>query len=264
MIQSVLGSLILLVAAVAAAPHAGDGQLRPDGGGDTIGGTKTAVVVLGNTKPTAQMHPSSETYYLEYKRVEPYFEVCFYAIAICLALFLTTLTGCCIYDSVAHWRHLSYFRSCSAQVRRVHDMFLKPQGELPLCPICVEKVSTTASSTSVVFLCGHRFHTECANQWYLAKPRKGGRCPICNETEDCNHAEIDDVEANGQKCEHLEAHDEAKAFFLRSLMRQFPEFITEACVQRWAKCHSEIWLSELDCPRYRSIFTWKQSTAKKG
>lgn len=266
MSPSTLGRLVLLATTVAGAPHPGGGQLRADGGITPANAPKAAVVDLTKVKLATQSHPSSETYYLEYKRVDPYFEVIFYVIAGCFVIFLTTLAGCCVYDSVAHWRHLAYFRSCSTQVRRVHDMFLNPQGELPLCPMCIEKVPTSASSTAVVFLCGHRFHTECANQWYLAKPRNGGRCPICNDTDGCRDAEASDGDAlTCGKCEHLEAQDEAKAFFLRTLMQQFPEFISEECVKRWANCHSEIWLSELECPQYRSIFSRekKQGMAAK-
>merc|ERR1719161_2697895 len=121
------------------------------------------------------MQAGGQPYYLEYKHVEPYFEIILYFIMGSFVLFIAILTGCCVYDSIAHWRHLAYFHSCLTQVQKVHEIFQKPQGELPLCPICIEKVSTAASSTSVVFLCGHRYHTECANQWYLAKPRKGRR-----------------------------------------------------------------------------------------
>jgi hypothetical protein len=38
------------------------------------------------------------------------------------------------------------------------------------------------------------------------------------------------------------------------LKRQYPEIITDTNVSHWNTTHTEIWLSELECPRYLSIF----------
>lgn len=46
---------------------------------------------------------------------------------------------------------------------------------------------------------------------------------------------------------------EAQQFILSSLHRQFPEIIPDACLQKWSSCHTEIWLSELTCPRPRRM-----------
>eukprot|EP00435_Cladocopium_sp_Y103_P038090 s83_g10.t1 len=48
--------------------------------------------------------------------------------------------------------------------------------------------------------------------------------------------------------------DEAQTFILHSLHRRYPTIITEECLESWAGCNAELWLTELKCPRYTSIF----------
>lgn len=239
-------------------------------GGRAAGAGKLKLLQVSQQKAPQQKAPLEQPrpeYVL--RRMAPGLEVVF-GVATCAAiLFVLVLTACCIYDGIAHWRHMAYFRHCCSYVQRVHDVFsAKPDCATPLCPVCIEKVSTEACSDSVVFLCGHRFHTECANSWYLDRPRKGVRCPICNVCEEAeglkaeDEATHDEAEApcdlapefgTGLRCE-AGAKFDTKAFFLRSLKERFPEFISEDCVRRWAGCHTEIWLAELDCPSYPSMF----------
>ena len=47
--------------------------------------------------------------------------------------------------------------------------------------------------------------------------------------------------------------DEIKAFFLTSLRARFPDIVSEENVGSWRDCHTEIWLTELRCPKYNSI-----------
>lgn len=178
-----------------------------------------------------------------------------------LGLAWALLSVCCVYDTLAHWRHRARFSSCVAKLRRVHGVLTQASGELPLCPMCVDWISQGDESRGVynrrviVFLCGHRFHADCANKWFDKNPKKMGRCPTCDlphtlslpEQEACCGAETD-------ACRAMNSIDEIKAFFLSSLQAQYPDIIKERDVKRWQACHTEIWLSELSCPWYHSIF----------
>lgn len=165
--------------------------------------------------------------------------VLLYATTCCVVLVASVLMLCCLYDAAAHWHHRAHYYSCQQKVRRVHETFHKQKGDQLLCPYCIEYICPTArGSGPVVFLCGHRFHTDCANKWFLKHPDKAGRCPLCEGSKDFCPAR--------SNCESL-------SFILGSLHRKYPEIVTEANVNRWASCHTEIWLSEMRCPRYNSI-----------
>lgn len=176
-------------------------------------------------------------------------EMFLYVLSSCLMLAVSTLVMCCMYDTAANWLHRARFLSCERKVQRVHEVFLSRRGELPLCPHCVEFVSNQPSPSTVVFLCGHRFHMDCANRWFVDRECKAGCCPICEGGKQPFAAKS--LEAME---EQLSCRDESKCFILRSLHKQYPEIISNECCNRWADCHTEIWLSELSCPRYYSIF----------
>lgn len=174
----------------------------------------------------------------------------FNALLGCAALAVSLLMVCCLWDVFAKWRHWAHFRACERKVRSANDVFSNRKGELPICPYCVEAIASQPSPTKVVFLCGHRFHTECCNAWFLEAPEAAGRCPIC---EAAPEEERGGAAGGGEDCAGEGCNDEAQGFILRSLHKQFPEIIPEACLQRWASCHTQIWLSELSCPRYNSV-----------
>jgi len=193
---------------------------------------------------------------IDQKAIERNLKIIFLVASFVVGVFVVMLGLCCFYDFVALWQHNAYFNTCRKQVQSVHDMFLKPHWDSPLCPICIEHVPKTASN-SVIFLCGHRFHTECANRWFLSKVRTGERCPICHSVDDSmNDRECEDGEVLPDHAHGLGT--DAKNFFLQSLSVKFPEIISKNEVRRWCKCHTEIWLSELDCPRYKSIFSLRK------
>mmetsp|Transcript_66554 Transcript_66554/g.214486 ORF Transcript_66554/g.214486 Transcript_66554/m.214486 type:complete len:476 (-) Transcript_66554:69-1496(-) len=48
--------------------------------------------------------------------------------------------------------------------------------------------------------------------------------------------------------------EEGRRFLAASLQRMYPELVSKALAQRWSSCHIEIWLSELVCPAYASVF----------
>lgn len=172
-------------------------------------------------------------------------EFLLYMTSIILGVAASALLVCCMYDAGSHWRHRARFHSCQKKVQRVHEVFLSKKGEMPLCPCCVETVSSQPSPSEVVFLCGHRFHIDCTNRWFQERPEKAGNCPICESRYCMRCSDVD---------EETGAVDEAKTFILSSLHQQYPEIVPAVSVQRWASCHTEIWLSELSCPRYYSIF----------
>lgn len=195
-----------------------------------------------------------------------------YCVACIFVLACAIFLVCCMYDAAAHWRHRSHFHSCMKKVQRVHEVCQKPKGESLLCPCCVEFISNEASPSKVVFLCGHRYHIDCVNKWFKEHMELGGRCPICEgprlsnqatskaNANACNCTALAKVPAtdkleggDGNEAGGVCVKDEAECFMLGSLHRDYPEIITEACVQRWASCHTEIWLAELVCPRYFSI-----------
>lgn len=182
-------------------------------------------------------------------------EFLLYSVTSCVALAASVLMMCCLYDTASQWRHRAHFHNCKQKVKRVHEVLLSRHGELPLCPHCVEYVSNQPSPQVVVFLCGHRFHMECANSWLGRQEGTAGSCPICEPRKTAEEAGIEDGDCERSS---LCSHDEAKPFFLRSLSRQFPEIIDKDCVRRWRECHTEIWLSELNCPRYNSIFHYQK------
>jgi len=160
----------------------------------------------------------------------------------CVLLVTAVFVLGCLFDAAARWLHRARFYSCVRKMRQVHEVFRKRKGEQLLCPYCVDPISTRSTSGQVVFLCGHRFHTDCANRWFVENPGKSGRCPTCEGPEIPSRT----------KCESL-------AFILGSLRRRFPDIITEANVNRWSSCHTEIWLTELQCPSYNSIFRGEKS-----
>jgi len=219
----------------------------------------------------------------KYVMVQQGAAIVLYGISSVIGLVVTGLLVFCLYDVMAHWFHAMRFHNCQTKVKRVHEAFLSRQGELTLCPYCVTSVSNQPSSSHVVFLCGHRFHMDCANRWFAEEPHNSGRCAICAgapvrprkaadaakeakeggcEVADRGTAESSDVcqvcnEEDSQDA--MNSWDEAKNFMLNSLHKEYPDIIKEADLDRWCSCHTEIWLSELHCPRYKSIFATKQN-----
>lgn len=170
--------------------------------------------------------------------------------AVTAVLLLLVKSRCDFVDVFSLCRQCMRFRSCRAKVRRVHEDFGR-NAALPLiCPYCVDNLPPHRSPDSVVFICGHRFHAECARSWAGERPgRAEGGCPICSGQETGRAAARpragSDEEPPGDN-----GLDEAKAFISGSLHRQFPEFVPEACVKRWAASHTETWVSELRFVRW--------------
>mmetsp|Transcript_89649 Transcript_89649/g.238143 ORF Transcript_89649/g.238143 Transcript_89649/m.238143 type:complete len:292 (-) Transcript_89649:56-931(-) len=218
-------------------------------------------------------HPFSPEHQRHYELVPIGAAVILYGVTCCVVLAASALMVCCMYDAAAHWCHRSHFHSCQTKVQRVHEVFFKRKGEPTMCPYCVEYIGS--SRQPVVFLCGHKFHMECANKWFRDNPDKSGKCPLCEDgcfkakcpAEDEEPAmpappaptALDlAVRAENRCCETHNSpvessNDEALSFILSSLNREYPDIITEDCVKRWSSCHTEIWLSELRCPKYNSL-----------
>lgn len=196
------------------------------------------------------------------REVEMLESALFYMIFGSAAAVLALLLVCCLWDAATHWQHLARFRACERKVRRANEAFSSRKGELPLCPYCVEPITQQPSPSKVVFLCGHRFHTDCCNAWFLQSPTSGVRCPICEVDADAySFPAIYEALKGANECSDGQI-DEAQTFVLLSLHKQFPEIIPEACLHRWTSCHTQIWLSELTCPRYNSVLKKHRQKSK--
>jgi len=164
--------------------------------------------------------------------------------ALRIVLFFVSLFLLCgLYEGFGRWRHWARFRACQAKIQRVHRSLLSTGCKATLCPYCLEFLSNKKTSSQVVFLCGHSFHVRCMNDCYRHM-EKSGLCPVCEASGA--------PEAEGAEAPKAEG-SEANCFILRNLRRRYPDFISEDCVQRWASCHTELWLSELRYPSYRSL-----------
>jgi uncharacterized membrane protein YphA (DoxX/SURF4 family) len=176
-----------------------------------------------------------------------------YGIAILVGLAASAVAFLVIYDVGRAWWHHSNFWACERKLKRVHEAFLEQRFELPLCPCCVEPLKRQASPKIVVFLCGHRFHTSCANAWFR-DTANATRCPICVEEHKQDSARVSEG-TDGEIATLADGGtaDEAQRFILRSLHRRYPEFIPETFIRRWANCGTETWMQELAFPRYNSL-----------
>jgi len=93
--------------------------------------------------------------------------------------FATTFgAACVIYDVRARSWHGRRFQQCTEDVRRVQEVLLKGEGELPVCPYCVEHIKK--SSSKVSHLCGHCFHLDCVNRCCNENAHKVGACLLCS------------------------------------------------------------------------------------
>jgi len=224
-------------------------------------GLADAVVTnaIAEVEMDLQSPPSNPSFGLKEFQVQPtriFLTTC----GAILGLAWVCLSVCCVYDTFMHWRHRHHWAMCNQKIRRVHNVFQDAGGDLRLCPFCVEWVpdgqeSQVKKAMVFRFLCGHQFHHECLQKWFKAHPQKQGRCPVCElphsySSKDEYLSDISDKEA----CRSVNAIDEIKAFFLRSLNRQYPSIVLDVDICRWKSSHTEIWLSELECPRYMSIF----------
>eukprot|EP00933_Yihiella_yeosuensis_P055613 TRINITY_DN5445_c0_g2_i2.p1 TRINITY_DN5445_c0_g2~~TRINITY_DN5445_c0_g2_i2.p1 ORF type:complete len:327 (-),score=53.50 TRINITY_DN5445_c0_g2_i2:350-1330(-) len=186
-----------------------------------------------------------------------------------LCLGLALLVVCFVFDTAASWMHKATFHACKKQVARVQEALMTGKDDLSLCPYCVQSLEHTLHKAKVMFLCGHRFHLGCINQWFREHPQKAGCCPICDGVREdseplvCTPCTGGEEEPRTTPLKELREgdtgsmefpRDEAQNFILQSLHRQYPHIITKECTKRWAECNAELWQSELECPRYSSIF----------
>eukprot|EP00928_Gymnodinium_smaydae_P080508 TRINITY_DN64193_c0_g1_i1.p1 TRINITY_DN64193_c0_g1~~TRINITY_DN64193_c0_g1_i1.p1 ORF type:complete len:297 (-),score=47.41 TRINITY_DN64193_c0_g1_i1:37-834(-) len=195
-------------------------------------------------------------------------------VAACLALVAVVMLVCFAYEWFNLCRYWARLFSCRMKVHRLHQAGIETKKDLLVCPYCVQPISAQKSRKQVVFLCGHRFHTACSNQWFLDHPACPSECPICISSRDQSEAlgaSCDDAALRCQPCypedsEEWQSADEAieeatetrgdRYFILQSLHRLYPDIISKDCVQRWANRHTELWLSELGCKRYRPAAPW--------
>lgn len=199
---------------------------------------------LANLK--AVFEGSYDSHQLEYDRTL----IFLYVLSGCFGLVCVLLSVCGLYDVVSRWRHMSRYRACREKIQRVHENFQQGTQELAMCPICVgplpQASENSKSGNDISFLCGHRFHEDCCQSWSHRFRDSSGRCPVCNVPHSSTT-----VQQSDEECE-------VKKFVLRSLRDQYPEIISEHHLERWASCHTEIWLAELAVPLYVSIWHQKE------
>mmetsp|Transcript_77471 Transcript_77471/g.136643 ORF Transcript_77471/g.136643 Transcript_77471/m.136643 type:complete len:259 (+) Transcript_77471:129-905(+) len=198
--------------------------------------------------------------------------VFFYCIGGVLALAALLLAVCLMIDIIMRWRHAAIFWSCQRQVLRVQEALMKGKDDLSLCPYCVQPTKNTTPQKRVKFLCGHSYHLSCINKWFKECPNAKDCCPVCEVAQDKSDNKAEKLQCcectgavskyegdTGSASDLAEISDlpcdEAQIFILKSLHRSYPKIISEESVERWAKCNTELWLTELTCPRYNSIFT---------
>lgn len=170
-----------------------------------------------------------------------------------LGLILAVVIVCFLLDRALSWKHQATYYACRRQVQKVQEEALMKGKDLSLCPCCVECTSNTPAQKKVKFFCGHSYHLHCINRWFQENPTSVGSCPVC---------EVGKLQQELQKCcgnekgeIYIDApRDEAQTFILHSLNRRYPTIITEECLESWAGCNAELWITELKCPRYTSIF----------
>jgi len=201
-----------------------------------------------------------------------------FSVGLASALLLT----CATYDGFARRRHTARFLACRTNVQRVQQVLLKGEGEVPLCPFCLDYIHNTWLKSKVVFICGHSFHLDCANKCLSS----AGTCPLCaeasagptagaetedapertpetskdpedkEEEEDDSESKVGSLGGNGVAATPAASAVEVRSFMLSSLRRKHADIISQACVERWASCHIETWLSDFARPPYASVFRW--------
>lgn len=196
-----------------------------------------------------------------------------------MAALFACLTGVALnvalaYDLSARWCHTLRFERCKRDLQRIQEVLLKGDGDVPLCPCCVNPIKPAMFRSRVVFICGHGFHLDCANRCFLENQQLAGSCPLCilmgmqaacaqpRVTVQGAEDLLDEVKGcvGKQSVEPVVspiglASAELRSFMLASLRRKYQDILSEACIQRWESCHIEIWLSELVCPKYTSLFS---------
>jgi len=184
--------------------------------------------------------------------------------AVGIAVVMLSL-GAAACDLIMNWRHRSRFNTCLKKIEHVHRVMVQASGEMPLCPVCIDSMPRCAGDhqkghgrQTIAFLCGHRFHVDCVDAWFTRHPKSQGQCPICHLTysltaSQAEHPEEEAIELDA--CRSMNSVDEMKDFFLRILQEQYPDIISDENFQRWRSCQTEIWLSELECPWYNSLFS---------
>jgi len=110
-------------------------------------------------------------------------------VSFCLGLASAGLLAGALYDVLARRRHGARLLACRGDMQRVQEVLLAGDGDVPMCPCCLEYVRSSCFKSKVVFICGHSFHVGCANTCFLLQDRAGGSsrggasCPLCAPSE---------------------------------------------------------------------------------
>lgn len=192
----------------------------------------------------------------------------------CSGMALTTLLVAVLWDSISRWQYWARFRSCENNIQKIIVASMNYYGETPLCPYCLQMLSSKPSPSVVVFHCGHRLHLRCVNRWLSTRPGTVIECPICNRAN--SPAELDEATgeiktplstlANVDSCqclhndndedsaENVATVDHYRSVVLDTLRRKYPDIVNDMIAKRWESSHPQTWAAELEQPPYRSCF----------
>lgn len=162
---------------------------------------------------------------------------------------------------VRDWRRHSKLRTVQAKVQRASEYFHGLHGDLTLCLCCVEFIPSSSPS-AVNFLCGHGFHTACANEWHERhKSTCPGRCPICEgQWRRSSFRAPEDEEENIELCQpcysasggnqeavssDADSVDYARLFALQSLCEKYPGIMTQSDSERLASQPTAVLMSDI-------------------
>lgn len=160
-------------------------------------------------------------------------------------------------------------RAVQEKVRRANEVFLGLHSNRDLCFCCVEFVQGPSSST-LTYLCGHSFHTQCVDEWYrrhsgkqdegcsaVVSSKGPGRCPVCEGDVSLEGDENLEGSAAVEEESGGRLADCARLFAMQSLSERYPHIMTQDTAKRWASRPTGILLSDMQFSRHKSRSKFK-------
>lgn len=115
------------------------------------------------------------------------------------SVFLIALVGVRIYLRCARRRTQRECRRKKITAEEIVQRFpvTKAEGE-PTCVVCLATIE--ADDECRVTQCGHTFHADCLLAWWMHKPKRALRCPICRTRQRFNKKKIQDSASQTEGC----------------------------------------------------------------
>jgi len=67
----------------------------------------------------------------------------------------------------------------------------------PTCVVCLSEIEETELARTTQ--CGHEFHADCVSQWWMYRPRKQVRCPVCRHKQRMKDSSKDATPTGGKE-----------------------------------------------------------------